>query len=426
MMPQGIRRKIIRVQLLHLLLLNLCITSAFAWISGAQPLSFFPDEKEYVLLADKALQGDFNFDIGRFIRSPFYPLFLAGCKWMFGSLWLQSVVLLHILFQALACAGLYFLAKILFDEKTATISAVLFSIFVPCFFYIKAISSETIFQANYIWLIYFFLLSLKQEHVKYVVITGVLFSVAYLNRSQIGLFAPFMAMGYLLGSNFSFGKKMMRVAVFSSIAVVATLPWAFINLKMHDLFITSSNGGAWVFIAGNSNTGYAQFVEDMDINSKRYKEVQMLEPSLAREMGDTAIWNKSVKERQVAFSAYGKKWVKENPGKFLHMKVKLGALYFVPGLMKKHHPFTKWLLSFLIALPFYLLAYMGIAMALKHDWKNHLWFITYLLTIFTLMVVFVFSSRFRTYGIEALYLIYAAWALSVFGGKKIPALFQQE
>lgn len=406
-----------QVKLFHLCLFNLLITTAYALASGSQPLTFFPDEKEYVLLADKALQGDFNFDIGRFIRSPLYPLFLAAAKLFFGGAWLHAVLVIHALFQALACAGLYFLAKELFNRQTAVISALLFSIFIPCFFYIKAISSETIFQANYIWLLYFFLVSLKRERIFYTLITGILFSLAYLNRSQIGLFAPIMVSGYLFSARFTVGKRIVRVALFTLIAVTATLPWGLTNLRLHNLFITSSNGGTWVFIAGNSNTGYAQFIEDIDIHSKRYKEVQMLEPSLAREMGDTAIWSKSVMERQAAFSAYGRKWVKENPGKFLHIKTKLAALFFVPGLMKKHHPFTKWLMSFLVALPFYVLAYIGMAIAFRQDWRNHLWFAGYLLTIFILMVVFVFSSRFRTYGIEALYLMYAAVPLALLAQK---------
>lgn len=405
------------MKLFRILVLNICITSAFAFVTGSQPLSFFPDEKEYVLLADKALQGDFNFDIGRFIRSPLYPLFLAAAKLLFGSAWLPAVLVLHILFQALACAGLYYLTKELFNKQTALISALLFSIFIPCFFYIKAISSETIFQANYLWLIYFFIISLRRKHIRYVIITSILFSLAYLNRSQIGLFAPFMALGYLLNSAFPFSKRCMQIATFAIIPIAATLPWGLANMKLHNLYITSSNGGAWVFIAGNSNTGYTQFIERLDINSKKYKDAQSLEPSLAREMGDTTIWSRSAKERQVAFSAYAKKWVMENPGKFLEIKTKLAGLYFTPGLMKKHHPFNKWLLSLLIGLPFYALAYAGIAMALRRDWKNHLWFIAYLLTIFILMVLFVFSSRFRTYGIEALYLMYAAVPLSLLANK---------
>jgi len=421
-MHRAIRLPLSEVKLFYLILLNIFITSAFTLLINSQPLSFFPDEKEYVLLADKALQGDFNFDIGRFIRSPLYPLFLAATKFLFGSLWLKAVIGIHILFQALACAGIYFLSKELFNKQTAVISALLFSIFIPCFYYIKAISSETIFQANYIWLLYFFMLSLKREQIKYVFITGVLFSLAYLNRSQIGLFAPFMALGYLLNTQFTWSKRIRNIAVFALIPIAATLPWGLANLKLHDLFITSSNGGSWVFIAGNSNTGYTQFIEQVDINSKKYKDALSLEPSLAREMGDPAIWSKSAKERQAAFSAYGKKWVKENPAKFLEIKTKLAVLYFVPGLMKRHHPFMKWLMSFLISLPFYMLAYIGIAIAFKKDWRNHLWFVGYLITIFVLMALFVFSSRFRAYGIEALYLMYAAVPLSLLLNKFFPNL----
>src|SRR5687768_8780050 len=86
--------------LIYLLAVNLFITAAFAFVSKDQPLKFMPDEKEYVLLADKALQGDFNFDIGRFIRSPLYPLFLGLIKLVFGSVWLNATIGIHILFQA--------------------------------------------------------------------------------------------------------------------------------------------------------------------------------------------------------------------------------------------------------------------------------------------------------------------------------------
>src|SRR5687768_11808214 len=99
----------------YILLINLCITAAFAFVSNDQSLNFMPDEKEYVMLADRALQGDFNFDIGRFIRSPLYPLFLAALKLVFGSYWLNATIVMHVLFQTLACAGLYFLTKELFN-----------------------------------------------------------------------------------------------------------------------------------------------------------------------------------------------------------------------------------------------------------------------------------------------------------------------
>ncbi len=411
--------------LVYLIAVNLFITTAFAVVSHDQPLKFMPDEQEYVQLADKALHGDFNFDIGRFIRSPLYPLFIALVKIIFGGHWLNATIVIQILFQAVACAGLYFLAKEIFNRQAAIISALLFSIYIPCFYYIKAISSETLYQTNYIWLLYFFIISLKKPRVRYVIITGILFSLAYLNRSQIGLFAPFIAFGYLLNTQLTPGKRLLRIVTFIAIPVLITLPWGLTNQRIHDMYITSSNGGSWVFIAGNSNTGYGQFMNKLDINSKEYKEQQNLELSLSKEMNEPDIWSKSAKEKQQVFSAYGKKWVKENPGKFAKLKLKLAVCYFIPGLMKQHHPFKKWLMSFLISLPFYVLGYIGIIMALKTNWKNHLWFVGYFITILVLMVLIDFSSRFRTYGIEAIYLMYAAVPLSLLVNKLFPRLEQR-
>src|SRR5262249_11841492 len=150
-------------------------------------------------------------------------------------------------------------------------------------------SSETLYQANYLWLLYFFLLSMKKVELKYVFITGILFAIAYLNRSQIGLFAPFMVLGYLMNTQAAFGKRVMKMIAFVVIPVAACLPWALTNLKIHDLFITSSNGGTWVFLVGNSNTGYSQFMHTLDINSKEYKEQQTLEIAIPKEMNQPDI-----------------------------------------------------------------------------------------------------------------------------------------
>ena len=111
--------------------LSLLFSGLFTLLFGEPPLTHFPDENEYVNLANLALTGDFNFVLGRFIRSPAYPLILSILKLVFGSLWLEAALLFNWLMQGLATLGIIQLARLLFGNVEASASGILFALYVP-------------------------------------------------------------------------------------------------------------------------------------------------------------------------------------------------------------------------------------------------------------------------------------------------------
>ena len=110
-------------------------------------------------------------------------------------------------------------------------------------------------------------------------------------------------------------------------------------------------------------------------------------------------------------------WIKENPTKFVNLKIKNFLLLFRPGVSSKHYDFKSWILSLLISLPLYLFASFGLFFSIKSNWKRHIWFLSLVLSMVLFSVIWYVQNRFRTITIEPFMSIYAAYFVSLIWGE---------
>ena len=83
-----------------LLLLSLFIRFIFSFFSGYSRYDLHPDSRWIVELSSKAYQGDFDYDIGRFIAAPLYQSFIAVIKILSNDYWGEILIVLQILFSS--------------------------------------------------------------------------------------------------------------------------------------------------------------------------------------------------------------------------------------------------------------------------------------------------------------------------------------
>ena len=77
--------------------------------------------------------------------------------------------------------------------------------------------------------------------------------------------------------------------------------------------------------------------------------------------------------KQHVFMQEAMAWIKANPQKWVRIKLQDILSFLKPGVSYEYYPLTIWLIVFLIYVPIYLLAYLGIIFAIKKEgWIKHL------------------------------------------------------
>lgn len=393
--------------------LTVVVRTLFTVFYPLNSFQFFQaDSKLYVALADNILSGNFNFDVGRFIRSPLYPFFIAFHKIVFQSYWEQALIVTQILLSGFTGIFLCRMSKELFKNSiTLIITGILYSIYLPVFYYVYSFTSETLYMFFNVLSMYYLLRLLSEIKLKYIIGYGVSFSLAYLTRAEILLFVPFVvALLFYSYRRNSIDAVKISVGVLL-IWFLMTLPWGLVNERIHHSYITSSNGGKYVFYLSNSPLGYADIVKTPPMGSPEYDA-----------LGDHYIFYNSDYDsiihlasnvKQDAFFKSSIRWISHNPGKFINIKLCNLLNFFLPGLTLNHHPFKDWLIMLILTFPFHILFYFGLFRAIQSSgFAPHLWILCYFVCMCGFLTLFLYTARFRAYGLEAYFLIYASYAIT--------------
>jgi hypothetical protein len=378
------------------------------------PLSrydFFPnDSNEYVALADKAIVGNFDFDIGRFIRSPLYPLFIALHKIIFAGYWEYALVGSQLILSIITGIFICQLSRVLFKSETiASLTGLLYAVYLPIFYYVYSFTSETLNMFLNVLSMYYLLKLISIPSARNIIAYALCFSLAYLTRGEILLFLPFALL--IIAWVYKDQKKTIARIYLSiaSIWFLLTLPWGIVNLKLHDTYITSSNGGKYVFYLSNSGLGYADIVEIPPLGSEGHEALLKHYDYYNPDYDSLMKLPQNIK--QDAFFQSSLNWVRTHPLQFFKIKLWNTINFFSPGLTIGHHSPKVWFLFFFATLPVHLLFFVGLIIAVrKTSVTPHLWIIGYLLASLVFLILFLYTARFRAYSIELFYLIYAAYA----------------
>lgn len=385
---------------------------AFKYISGYDHFELFLDSERYDYYSSQILSGNFNLDHTAFILAPLYPYFLAGVKWIFGMQWQFFAMLIQFVLVSISGIYIFKITNLLFkSEKIAWVATGAYCLFPMTLWYNFTFTQETLFQALFIFAIYH-LLRLLQGKASSLVFSATFFSLAFLTKSHILLFSPFIVLLLLLSKFYNLNKKILYSLAYAGICFAFTLPYGLYNLKTNEVYALSSYGMGTFFHISNSEYTYREVFNPAPLGSEASKYGTYLAFAFDKDFeyqGYGKVNQLPILERQRIHKELAMKWIQNHPGDFLRLKWFSFYRFFMPGLSRQHHSTLQWLASFLLSLPVYLLGYWGIFQALKKDYRKHLWIALLMFTVLFFFVVFSPVSRFRTVTLEPFYIVYAAF-----------------
>lgn len=367
------------------------------------------DTARYERQSDGILHGDHDLETPLFITAPFYSYAQAAFKWAFGDAWKWGIGGVQLLLCCLSGVYLYRIAKLLFDRRTAVLAALLFIIFPPTLLWVNARAQDMPFQIALIFALYAILRAPQRDRLAWTVAAGAFFAIAFLTKSHILLFAPFIPLIWWWNMRTSAGRRLAHIAVFTGTCLAFTLPYGLYNLHRHGIYVVSSTGQGGHFLTGHNDDVYRYIVDPPPLGSPEHDRILKMDYQVLRDLSDTIATLPHRAKQQVYLDA-GLAWCRANPGKLV--KLSLYDLYYflLPGVNYHHYGLATWAAMFLISFPIYALAYIGVVRALRADFRKHLWILCLLLAMIAFSVGFYVQNRFRTITLEPYYLIYASSA----------------
>ncbi|MES2622425.1 MAG: glycosyltransferase family 39 protein, partial [Bacteroidota bacterium] len=317
----------------------------------------------------------------------------------------------QLLLSALSGVYLFKISLLLFNDKQkALLASLVFSIFPLTFWYVNTFSQECLFQCLLIFMIYHLICSTQKSNPENLIYSAVFFSLAYLTKSHILLFALFVPFIYF--HSFGLSRKAFVYAFsFAGISLLFSVPYGLYHYKKGNSYIISSNGGSYQFYLGNTEAGYKTIIDVPSKNSLDYRKLKDINVTAGYFNGSATYYDSILalpqKVKQQVFLNEAINWIKQNPNKFLELKLYDVGLFLTPGFSYRHHPFRYWLISFMLSFPVYVFAYLEIGRVILKDFKHHAWIFYLLLTMVLFSTIWYAQNRFRTITLEPFYLIYA-------------------
>jgi hypothetical protein len=408
-----------RRALLLIFLVQLLTRLLFVNLTGVNNnYSFQCDSYWLVKMADEATHGNFNFDIGRFIASPLFPAVCGTFKIFSPESWSLFLGLFQIALMSVSGLYIFKISLLLFsNEKLALLSSLLYAIFPLTMWYVNTYSQETLFQAFLIIFIYYLLAACKSKRIAHTIVAGIFFSLAYLTKSHLLIFAAFVPLIYFHSFRFT-RKYFLHINLFALIAAGLSLPFGLYQYRHNGVYVLSSNGAAYQFYLGNTEAGYKTIVEVPDKSSLDFNRMKDITKFAGYFNGSAKKYDLLIsaqqKYKQHVFFADAINWIKSHPSQFIRMKIYDAFFFFLPGVSYRHYEFRFWLISFLLSAPIYLMGYLTILRLSKSHFKDHCWIIYLMLTMLIFSTFWYVQNRFRTITLEPFYILYASYFLNIF------------
>ncbi len=271
-----------------------------------------------------AAQLNFNFELKRFVASPLFPSLVGMLKIAFGENWNVLLIIIQLLLSSLSGVYIYKIGSLLFNKKVGIISSLTFSVFPLTLWYTNTFSQECIFQILFILSLYYLIKSIKENSIHFVLLSSVFFSLSYLTKSHILLFSIFIPIIYF--HFYGFKKQTLLYSfVFATVSLIFSIPYGVYSFKNHKQYIISSNGAGYQFYLGNTEAGYKTVVDVPSRGTQEFKKIQDITVTAGYFNGSqtryNSILNLPQKEKQSIFFKEGINWIKNNPMKFIELKV---------------------------------------------------------------------------------------------------------
>lgn len=371
-----------------------------------------------------AANFDFNFELERFVASPLFPSLIGMLKIIFGENWNLILIIIQLLLSALSGVYVLKIGSLLFNKKVGIVSTLIYSVFPMTLWYTNTFSQECIFQVLFILSVFYLIKSIKHNNLYLVLLSSLFFSLAYLTKSHILLFSIFIPLIYFHFYGFK-TKTFLYSIIFASVALIFSIPYGIYSFKNHKQYIISSNGAGYQFYLGNTEAGYKTVVDVPIKGTDEFKKLQDITVTAGYFNGSQthydSILNLPQKEKQSLFFKEGINWIKNNPVKFIELKIYNAILFLSPGVSWRHYSFFNWLFSFLLSFPIYFLAYYAMFKLYKIRNINYVFIFYIFISMLLFSLVWYVQNRFRTITVEPFYIIYAAYVVTSFIEKRMPA-----
>jgi len=389
-----------------LFFLCLCVRVLFYVLSGYDNYELFEDSYRYDNLSTQILQGDYDLDIVAYLSAPLYSYTLALFKIISSNYWQSIAVAFQFFLISLSAVYIYKITYLLFKSKIQGLTAGLMYIFYPLTLWLNfTFTQETTFQAYFIFFSYYFLVTLKQKKPLALNLSTVFFLLALLSKSHILILVPFISLIYLVNKNLKYAL------VFPLLAFIGTIPHGLVNLKLHDIYTFSSHGNASFFLLGHSDETYYCLTETAGELGEF--SVYGCDPSFVfdtsyvhsvhGEINKLPVRQRDQIRKTIAFD-----WIKNNPSKYVDLKLIGLERFILPGLDRRQYRSSYWLLSMIVGLLIYLPAYYHLYRKLIENWREHLLVPSIIIVIGAIFIVFFPVNRFRVITLEPLLIIYAS------------------
>ncbi|MFH1541431.1 MAG: glycosyltransferase family 39 protein [Elusimicrobiota bacterium] len=223
------------------------------------------------------------------IRPPVYPFFLSLIYFIFGHSYIMVRVFQAIL-DALTCVILYYLAKEIFDERIANLSAWLIAFYPVLIVYTGLLLSETLFTFLFIVSIFLFIKWFQKTKIVYFIGCGIFLGFATLTRPVTILFPFVVLLSIIIIGRKNYLQRFIQWFIFLIAFILIVLPWSIRNYRLFETIEPCSIGiGGGLFIAGNMASGltYNESFEKILKLSENYPEQEIFiskrSPDIERE-----------------------------------------------------------------------------------------------------------------------------------------------
>lgn len=390
---------------------SLAIRIAFVKFFSSNPYGVFPDAPEYELIARQFKHGDYTgVLLDRFIVAPLYPFILSLLMRISDLHWLSLVIGAQIVVSALTPVVIYLLAELWFRRPAvALLSGILYTLNPMMFWYTGSLTTEQLFTSAFITAVYLLESALTKRSLPILLLSAVCYGCSYLLKSPALLLSPFIAL-YII-QRFKARKEgaavaVKWVAIFGLTSFALSLPYGLYHLRKGDGYILSTNGAAAMFKYGNSNFGYLMCLPQTD------PVVKFDLSNLLWEKYDPEAYQYNdlpQKEKQRLFFRYSLRWIRDNPRKFIRLKLWNLRVLLQPGLNADFYSRRHVLVSRIIWVPIYLLGLIGFFFAGDKLQRRMMLYI--FLSLVVLSTAFYMQGRFRNIMMEPFITIYAAGGL---------------
>jgi len=394
---------------IYLTIFLICLLSRllFKLISGYDNFELFGDAPRYDMLSERILDGNLNLDLVAFLPAPLYIYFISACKVISPIQWETIVVSLQFLVVSLSSVYVFRLTY-LFSKSfgQSVLAALIYIIYPYTLFYNFTISQETLFQSFFIIFLFYLFLFQHNDSIKNLVTASIYFALAWLTKSHITILLPFLAIIIFKNSN------ILKALLFFFIIFLFTIPHGLINYNLHGVYSFSSYGSNSLLLAGHSDETYPCLTDEYYNHPELKDEVCNLniifhEPYMLKEFGN--INSLPMKERNRKWGVASIYWIKNNPSKFIELKLNGLKRFILPGLDYRIYSFRNWLISIILGLLIYIPAYYILLQKLKEKFWIHVLSLSIILTIGIIFLCFYPQQRFRIITMEPLLIIYASF-----------------